>query len=174
MKESMLNSAVPAAILRKLRLVRQRKMLVQAASALVAATAVLLAAMGVAMLIDWLATLYDSRWRLVLTTTALTFAVCTSIGWLIVAWRRARRLERVAAEVDRQVPRLEERWTTMTRLGDAAKPEVIHPAMLRRVSMEAASSLSASSLKYSRGWRGLRWIWVILRTRCTSGSRRWW
>src|SRR5204862_1689952 len=31
-------------------------------------------------------------------------------------------------------------WTTMTRLGDdAAKPEVIHPAMLRRVSMEASS-----------------------------------
>src|SRR6478735_3805055 len=63
MKESTLNSVVPAAIVRKLRLVQKRSMLVQVACALVAAAAVLLAAMGVAMLIDWLATLYDSRWR---------------------------------------------------------------------------------------------------------------
>jgi hypothetical protein len=140
MNKSMLNAAVPEAILRKLRLVRQRKLLVQAASALVAAVAVLLAAMGIAMLVDWLATLYDSRWRFVLTWSALAAAMCTSVGWLIFAWRRATRLDRVAAEVDRQVPRLEERWTTMTRLGeDAAKPEVIHPAMLRRLSSEAAS-----------------------------------
>ncbi len=140
MKQSMLNSAVPASIVRKLRLVQKRSMLVQVACALVAAMAVLLAAMGVAMLIDWLATLYDSRWRVVLTTLAISVAVCTSIGWIVVAWRRAKRLESVAAEVDRQVPRLEERWTTMTRLGeDAAKPEVVHPAMLRRLSSEAAS-----------------------------------
>ncbi len=140
MKQSMSNSAVPAAVLRKLHLVRKRTMLVHVASALVAAAAVLLAAMGIAMLIDWLATLYDSRWRLVLTATALIAAVATSIGWIILAWRRALRLEQVAAEVDRQVPRLEERWTTMTRLGeDAAKPNVIHPAMLRRLSLEAAS-----------------------------------
>ena len=136
MKESMLNSAVPAAILRKLRLVRKRKMLVQVACALVASAAVLLAAMGVAMLIDWLATLYDSRWRLVLTTAAISAAACTVVGWSFVAWRRANRLDRVAAEVDQQVPKLEERWTTMTRLGeDAAKPEIIHPAMLRRLSI---------------------------------------
>src|SRR4029078_113309 len=51
-----------------------------------------------------------------------------------------RRLDRVAAEVDRQTPKLEERWTAMTRLGDdAGKPEVVHPAMLRRLSSEAAS-----------------------------------
>src|SRR6185369_10651833 len=110
MNQSILKSVVPAAILRKLRLVRQRKMFVQAASAFVAAAAVLLAAMGVAMLIDWLATLYDSRWRLVLTSIALLFAACTVVGWIFVAWRRGRRLERVAAEVDQKVPRLEERW----------------------------------------------------------------
>jgi hypothetical protein len=140
MKESMNNSAVPAAILRKLRLVQKRSMLVQVACALVAAAAVLLAAMGVAMLIDWLATLYDSRWRVVLTTIAISAAAFTSIGWIIFAWRRAKRLDRVAADVDRQTPPLEERWTAMTRLGgDATKPEVVHPAMLRRLSSEAAS-----------------------------------
>ncbi len=140
MKESTVNSAVPAVILRKLQLVRKRKLAVQVASALVAAAAVLLAAMGIAMLIDWLATLYDSRWRVVLTASATAAAALTSIGWILVAWRRALRLERVAAEIDQQVPRLEERWTTMTRLGeDAAKPEVIHPAMLRRLSKESVS-----------------------------------
>ena len=140
MKQSTHNSTVPAAILRKLRLVQKRLMVVQVACALVAAATVLLAAMGVAMFIDWLAMLYDSRWRVVLTTIAITAAICTSIGWIIVAWRRAQRLDRVAAEVDRQTPPLEERWTTMTRLGeDSTKTEVIHPAMFRRLSSEATS-----------------------------------
>ena len=133
-------TAVPFAILRKLRLVRQRKLWVQAAGALVAALAVLLAAMAVSMLIDWLATLYDSRWRVVLTLAALSAAGLTIAGWLFVAFRRLLGLERIAGDVDRQFPQLAERWTTMTRLGaNAANPEVVHPAMLRRVAAEAAS-----------------------------------
>src|SRR4029079_7900133 len=140
MKETMNNSGVPSAILRKLRLVQKRSMLVQVACALVAAAAVLLAAMGVAMLIDWLGTLYASRWRVILTILPISAAAFTSVGWIIMAWRRAQRLDRVAAEVDRQTPKLEERWTAMTRLGeDAAKSDLVHPAMLRRLSSEAAS-----------------------------------
>src|SRR5690349_13677794 len=100
MKQSTSNSAVPAAIVRKLELVQKRSLFVQVACALVASAAVLVAAMGVAMLIDWLATLYDSRWRLVLTTLAVAAAAATSIGWILVAWRRAMRLERAAADVD--------------------------------------------------------------------------
>ena len=133
-------SAVPFAILRKLQLVRQRKLWVQVATAFVAAVAVLLAAMAMAMLVDWLATLYDSRWRVVLTTAALSAAALTSVGWLVVAWRRLLGLERIAGDVDRRIPQLAERWTTMTRLGDdVANPEIIHPAMLRRVASEASS-----------------------------------
>ena len=63
MNDPTLHSVIPGAILHKLGLVRRRKMLVHVASALVATAAVLLAAMGVAMLIDWLATLYDSPRR---------------------------------------------------------------------------------------------------------------
>ena len=88
MKAPTLQSAIPGAILHKLGLVRQRKLLVHAASALVAAAAVLLAAMGVAMLVDWLSTLYDSRWRLVLTLSALSAAGLTMLGWLILVGRR--------------------------------------------------------------------------------------
>lgn len=140
MNQTSANPAVPDPILRKLQLVRKRKMAVQIACAVAAALAVLLAAMGIAMLIDWLATLYDSRWRVVLTTAAIAAAVLTTAGWIFVAWRRLLGLERVALDVDREIPQLEERWTTMTRLGaDADDPNVIHPAMLRRVATEATS-----------------------------------
>jgi hypothetical protein len=139
MKEPTSNSPVPFAIWRKLWLIRQRKLFVQVAVAAVAAVAVLLAAMGLAMLIDWLATLYDSRWRYVLTATAVLAAVITGVGWLVVAWRRLLGVERIAGDVDRHIPQLAERWTTMTRLDtkDAANPQVVHPAMLRRVASEA-------------------------------------
>ncbi len=140
MNQTAINTAIPSPIVRKLRLVRQRKIWIHVASAIVAALAVLLAAMGVAMLIDWLATLYDSRWRVVLTVAALSAAVATVLGWLVVARRRIVGLDHIAGDVDRQIPQLQERWTTMTRLrNDAAHPEVIHPAMLRRVATEAVS-----------------------------------
>jgi hypothetical protein len=138
MSQTTQHSAVPFAILRKLRLVRQRKLFVNVAIAMVAALAVLLAAMGIAMLIDWLATLYDSRWRYVLTMAAIGAAALTGVGWLFVAWRRLLGIERIAGDVDDHLPQLAERWTTMTRLRvDESHPEVVHPAMLRRLASEA-------------------------------------
>ncbi len=96
--------------------------------------------MGVAMLIDRLATLYDWRWRSVLTAVAVAASGATIVGWLTLAWRRGLRWERVARDVDRQLPQLEERWTTVTRLGEnAANPQFVHPAMLRKVAAEASS-----------------------------------
>jgi hypothetical protein len=134
-----LELSVPPSIVRKLLQVRRHKMLVHATCAVVAALAVLLAAMCVAMLIDWLATLYDSRWRVVLTSAALLAAALTTVGWLVVAWRRSLSIHQVAGDVDRELPQLEQRWTTITRLAsDESKSNVVHPAMLRRVAMEAA------------------------------------
>jgi hypothetical protein len=138
MDQNSSNPSFPVAVARKLRKVRQRKIFVQLLSATIAAVAVLLAAMGVAMLIDWLATLYDWRWRAVLTTTALATAGLTVVGWLWVVWRRGLRWERLAHDVDQQLPQMEQRWTTMTRLGPhAADPNIVHPAMLRRVAWES-------------------------------------
>jgi hypothetical protein len=140
MNQTKVESGIPFAISRKLHLVRQRKAWLHIASALVTALAVLLAAMGLAMLIDWLATLYDSRWRVVLTSAAILAAVATAVGWLIVARQRFLVLNQIAGDVDRQIPQLEERWTTLTRLGDdATNTKIVHPAMLRRVSSEAVS-----------------------------------
>ena len=138
MNQSMSHSAVPSAVATKLRMVRQRKIWVQVTTAIVAAVAVLLTAMAIAMLIDWLATLYDSRWRVVLMGAALVMAAATGAGWIFVASKRGLRWERVALDVDRQLPQMEERMTTMTRLGQAADdPHVVHPAMLRRMATEA-------------------------------------
>ena len=125
-----LNSAMPGAISQKLRLVRQRKMIVHVATAVVAALAVLLAAMGVAMLIDWLATLYDSRWRVVLTLAAFLAAGADHVrlaGGGVAA--RAAVGTRWPATSIAQFPNLEERWTTMTRLRpeDAANPAAHSP-----------------------------------------------
>src|SRR5262245_56170179 len=111
MNDTSLHSAVPGAIARKLRLVRSWKRWVHLATAALLALVVLLAAMCVAMLVDYLSTLYDSRWRYVLTNTALTTAALTSLGWLLVAWRRGMRWSSVAGDVDREFPELEERWT---------------------------------------------------------------
>src|SRR5262245_53601514 len=119
MNEQATQNAIPSAVTRKMRMVRQRKIWVQVASAGVAAAAVLLAAMGISMLIDWLATLYDWRWRAMLTTAAIATSAVTIGGWLVLAWRRGLRWERVALDVDRQLPQSEERWTTMARLPHA-------------------------------------------------------
>ncbi len=74
-----------------------------------------------------------------LTDAALLAAAFTSLGWLLVAWRRGSAWSRVAGDVDREFPELEERWTTMTRLEPrmAEDPQLVHPAMLRRVASEA-------------------------------------
>ena len=111
MSQTTLHTSIPYPIARKLRLVRSRKLWVHVANAVLVAVAVLLAAMGVAMLIDHLATLYDSRWRYVLTNAAVVAAALTSVGWLLVVWRRSLSWDSLAGDVDREIPQLEQRWT---------------------------------------------------------------
>jgi hypothetical protein len=140
MNAASLQSTVPRSVLAKLHIIRRRTMWLHVAAALIAAAAVLLAGMAMAMLIDWLATLYDSRIRFLLTGAALTAAVVAACGWLYVARRRALAWRQLAHNVEEQIPQLQERWTTMIGLrpADAINPQQIHPAMLRRVGVEAA------------------------------------
>jgi hypothetical protein len=140
MNAASLQATVPRPVLAKLQVIRQRTMWLHVAAALIAAAVVLLAGMAMAMLIDWLATLYDSRIRFLLTATALTAAVVAACGWLYVARRRALGWRQLAHDVEEQIPQLQERWTTMIGLRptDAANPQRVHPAMLRRVGVEAA------------------------------------
>lgn len=129
---------LPGSIAGKLLSVRKRSFKVRLATAVVAAVVVLLAAMGVAMLVDYLATLYDSRWRVVLTTSALAAAGLTLVAWVLFGWRYTRRLDRSAAAVDREFPELEERWTTVASLADSPRTaQDVHPAMYQQVATEA-------------------------------------
>ena len=100
---------LPKAILEKLRLVRKRMLAMHGATALAAAIAVLAGAMGVAMLIDWLATLYDSPWRLALTYSAFGAAALTAAGWAFVARRSLGWERRSCRNVGRQSPKSDKR-----------------------------------------------------------------
>ena len=133
--------AIPAPVLEKLLSVRGRTLKVHAVTAVIGAVGVLLAAMATAMLIDLLATLHDSAWRAVLTYSAFAAAGLTLGAWLVVAWRSTRRLDRAATTVDREIPQLEQRWSTIAQLSAAPgrTQEEVHPAMFRQVAREASS-----------------------------------
>ena len=128
---------VPDAVMEKIDAVRGRTLWVRIATAMVATVAVLLAAMALAMLIDWLAVLYDSRWRLVLTYSSLGAALLTFGVWALTAWRHSRQINRAASDVDQEMPQLEERWTTIAQLSSSPHANQVHPAMYRKVAEEA-------------------------------------
>ncbi len=133
---------LPTPIAEKLRVIQRRMAGVGIVTAVVTACAVLLSAMLLAMLVDYLATLYDSSWRSVLTYAAFTGAAATLAGWAALALRKASRVEKVAQEVDRRTPYLEERWSTVTHFAESAKRDPkagagVHPAMLQQVTQEA-------------------------------------
>jgi len=129
--------ALPAAMAQKLDGLRQRTLKVRIGTALVTALGVLLAAMAIAMLIDWLATIFDTRWRAVLTYSAWSLAGVTFLAWAVAAYRHTRQLAQVAAEIDREIPELEERWSTVTTVTTNGHSADVHPAMFKQVSAEA-------------------------------------
>ena len=49
-------------------------------------------------LVDWLATIYDFRWRALLTYSAWTAAGATLLAWAFAAWQHTRGIDRAAAE----------------------------------------------------------------------------
>jgi hypothetical protein len=128
---------VPLGVAEKLEQVRRRAWKVRLATALVGGLVVLLAAMGLSMAIDRWATLYSPMWRSMLTMSALVVTGLTLFVWIIAAWRYVSRTERVAADVDRNVPELEERWSTLAQLNTPERTRDVHPAMYRQVAAEA-------------------------------------
>jgi hypothetical protein len=128
---------VPLAVADKLEAVRARAWKMRLLTAAVGGIVVLLATMGISMAIDRWATLYSPAWRSLLTFSALAATGLTFLAWVVAAWRYVNRVERVAADVDRQVPKLEERWTTIAHLSSPEKARDVHPAMFRQVAAEA-------------------------------------
>jgi hypothetical protein len=128
---------VPLGVAEKLEQVRKRAWKVRLATALVGGLVVLLAAMGLSMAIDRWATLYSPMWRSMLTLSALVVTGLTLFVWIIAAWRYVNRTDKVAADVDRNVPELEERWSTLAQLNTPERTRDVHPAMYRQVAAEA-------------------------------------
>lgn len=131
---------VPRVVKSKLRRVRGRKTRMRLSTAIVGAAAVLLAAMLVAMLIDWYIMPISTIFRTVLTGAAVVAAGAALVVWAGRALFTGRTMPEVASDVDRSLPRMEERWSTITELNAAPREQQtqVHPAIAQRVSREAA------------------------------------
>ncbi len=130
---------VPAALVGRLRAVRRRDTWMRLAEGVVLTAAVLVGAMTLAVAFDWLVVLFDVRWRTLLTAIALAFALVVFVRFCVVPLLIRRRLSETALEVDRAVPALEERWTTVTQLAESHDPPAIRGAdgLIGQVRLEA-------------------------------------
>ncbi len=131
---------IPAPVERKLEEVRVARDRARLATVAVIGLLTLLLAMSLAMLVDWSLTLFDPFWRSLLTGTALLtvgVSIATAGG---VLWRRGRRLAAVAQDIDRAIPRIEERWWTVAELAAAPLDQQrnVHTGMMSRLSRESA------------------------------------
>ncbi|MBI4578134.1 MAG: hypothetical protein HY718_00435, partial [Planctomycetes bacterium] len=130
---------LPPVVESTLRSVQRRLVLFTIIEGLILAGATLLAAMLLAMLIDDLACPTRVAWRLALTATSLAAALLVlgrQVWLLVVGWPR---LSRVAMDVERSVPDLQERWSTLTELAESRDPPSVRGAgaFIRRLAAEA-------------------------------------
>jgi hypothetical protein len=131
--------AVPAAVQSKLRSIRARQLGIGIATAAALAASVLLICAVVSMLADrWL--LFALGTRVLMTTITLGLAALTLAVLLGRQLRTRLRLESTAAVVDKRIPELEERWSTVTHMAfSAVSNSTTGQAMASQVSREAAT-----------------------------------
>ncbi len=130
---------LPSVVEAKLRAVRRRIVGIRTTGGLILTATVLLLVMMVAMAIDWMVVLFDHRWRMAVTLSSLAFPAVTLAAWFVRPLLSRHRLASVARVVDRSVPSLEERWSTVTELAESTDPPQIRGAegLIRQVSHEA-------------------------------------
>ena len=135
------DNVFPSVMREKLRSVRWRQAGLSAARAIAIGAAVLLAGMIVSMIIDWAVTLFDTRVRILLTTSTILLGmvtlVITGMRPIIAAfgWTRA------AGCVDARIPVLQERWRTVASFAESRHQPTnpIAKAMLQLVTSEAVA-----------------------------------
>ncbi len=130
---------IPDRVEDKLREVRGTRDRTRLIHAVVLGLLALFLAMAMAMFIDWAFTLFDTFWRSMLTLAALATAGGTLMATAVAGYYRRRELADVATDVDRSVPVIEERWSTVAELAAAPLDQQrrIHTGMLNRLSEEA-------------------------------------
>ena len=135
------HAAFPSVMRDKLRSVRWRHAGISACCAAAIGVSVLLVTMTTAMLIDWCFTIFDSRVRILLTSTSLGLSLfslaVTGIRPVIAAfgWTRA------AGTVDQRIPQMEERWRTVASFSESNHQltNAVAKAMLAQVTSEAVA-----------------------------------
>ncbi|HKQ37617.1 MAG TPA: hypothetical protein VJ063_06025, partial [Verrucomicrobiae bacterium] len=163
MKASRPSGNLPEGLSKKLRAIRRRALSLALARAGILALAVLLGFMALAMALDWI-----FAWLHPVPRYAAMFA-CIVLTLVVLFRLRPQRQSIVgtAREVDNAVPRLEERWSTVTELSESKDaPEVRgSEAMMGQVASEAeavAKTLTPEALVSARP--------VLMAARWLSGA----
>lgn len=149
---------IPTPLLNKLTMVRRRKVWVGICVAGLVALVVLLVAMAGAMFVDWSITLYEPTWRLILLLTVLCATGATLLWRTVWAFRQVRKLTAIATDVDREVPQLEERWSTVTEIFERSHDDALNidPVMMSRVTDEALKWEPQVDPQNVVAWRNVR------------------
>ncbi len=109
---------------------------------ILAAAAALLVLLA-AILIDWNLVLFDTEQRGWLTCLGLVAMSVLAIGVVAAAWMRRMTPLEAARQIDRHVPELEERWTSVMEFASTrSAPELRGAESLRRKVAEEAAQLS--------------------------------
>ena len=101
------DNVFPSVMREKLRSVRWRQAGLSAARAIAIGAAVLLAGMTVSMIIDWAVTLFDTRVRILLTTSTLLLGVATLLITGVRPIITAFGWTGAAGSVDERIPVLQ-------------------------------------------------------------------
>ncbi|MCG6155918.1 hypothetical protein [Rubinisphaera margarita] len=111
--------ALPTVIERSLNAIRWRSVAIALVESTAIGIAVLVFAAIVSMTLDWAFTLSDTRLRVALTALSFGGGVGAFCYHLIPRLQQALRQRAVATRVDRHVPQLEERWSTVVEMQSA-------------------------------------------------------
>jgi len=132
---------LPTVMETRLQEVRRRESSLRLMTGLLDALALFLAALFVALVLDWTFTLFSTSVRSALTNAALIVGAIGLVLLAAVPQLKRRTLPDVAAEVDRSIPDLEERWQTVAKLRTSQDPEAISgsPVFIDRVVAESVA-----------------------------------
>lgn len=131
----------PAVMDHKLRRIRSRQTALAVVRAVMLGAFALGVSMIVAMAIDGWFTLFDTGIRIGLTVAAVFVAVVTLLRTGVGPVAASLGLQRAAHDADRELPQLEERWTTIASFAESNNQphDATGRAMLQHVTSEAVA-----------------------------------
>jgi hypothetical protein len=131
--------SIPDVVARKISKVRRQTSLLRIAAGIIAGGALALGLFLLALAIDWWMVPFDTEFRVRLTSIALWLMGAGAVVCLVRAALRLPGVVDVTRAIDAQVPRLQERWTSITALAHSTdRPEVRGAeALVRQVFAES-------------------------------------